>query len=244
MHSSAKSAHRVMRRRPRLTFAPLAWLKLQYFCHAGDTEVGGFGVTSGSDLLYVEEFVTVKQQTSAWTVAFDDGAVADFTDRCVDAGLDPQNCLRIWCHTHPGSSPDPSGTDEATFARVFGSCAWAVMFIVSRTANTFARLSFHVGPGADANLPVAVDWAAWAELLADPKFSLERHVADWRAEFSANIQRRPMVLPSLTAPPNHASATGSAWEPFAPGWKWSDLDQELWEEYERHARIFDDNLRT
>ena len=26
-----------------LVFAPLAWLKLQFLCHAGPTEVGGFG---------------------------------------------------------------------------------------------------------------------------------------------------------------------------------------------------------
>ena len=31
-------------RPPVLIFAPLAWLKLQFFCHAGDTEIGGFGV--------------------------------------------------------------------------------------------------------------------------------------------------------------------------------------------------------
>ena len=29
-----------------LTFAPLAWLKLQFFCHMGDTEIGGFGISA------------------------------------------------------------------------------------------------------------------------------------------------------------------------------------------------------
>ena len=29
------------RRQASLLFAPLAWLKLLYFCHSGDTEVGG-----------------------------------------------------------------------------------------------------------------------------------------------------------------------------------------------------------
>ena len=34
-----------------LTFSPLAWLNLMLFLHAGDTEVGGFGVSSEEDLL-------------------------------------------------------------------------------------------------------------------------------------------------------------------------------------------------
>lgn len=36
-----------------LTFAPLAWLKLQFFWHAGPTEIGGFGISSPKDFLYV-----------------------------------------------------------------------------------------------------------------------------------------------------------------------------------------------
>src|ERR1043166_2263919 len=150
---------------PLLLFAPLAWLKLQYFCHAGQTEVAGFGVTAKDDLLYVEDFVTVRQHAAPMTVSMDDAAVADYSDRCVDAGLSPQRYLRVWCHTHPGVSPEPSGVDEDTFERVFGSCNWAVMFILSRTNQTYARLAFHVGPGGSAHLPVAVDWAAWPATL-------------------------------------------------------------------------------
>ena len=114
-------------RRPslRLTFAPLAWLKLQYFCHAGSTEVGGFAITAADDLLYVEDFITVKQQATSVRVRFRDEAVADFFDRCVDAGLAPQRFGRIWCHTHPSTSVTPSSTDEETFARGFGSCDWS-----------------------------------------------------------------------------------------------------------------------
>src|SRR5204863_3848506 len=55
--------------RPRLVFAPLAWLKLQYFCHAGATEIAGFAITRANDPLHVEEFVTVRQRNSMTTVA-------------------------------------------------------------------------------------------------------------------------------------------------------------------------------
>src|SRR4051812_33915806 len=58
------------RRHPVLVFSPLAWLKLQFFCHAGRTEVGGFAVSAGHDPLYLEQFVTVRQATTAAGVRF------------------------------------------------------------------------------------------------------------------------------------------------------------------------------
>src|SRR5438477_93570 len=33
----------------RLVLAPLAWLKWQYLCHAGPTEVAGFGLSAAAD---------------------------------------------------------------------------------------------------------------------------------------------------------------------------------------------------
>ena len=131
---------------PRLRFSPLAWLKLQMFLHAGETEVGGFGISRENDLLHVEDFVTVRQQTSAASVEFDDGAVADYFDACVDQRLKPQQFGRIWLHTHPGSSPQPSGTDEQTFERVFGRCDWSIMFIIGRTGRTYGRAHFSGRP--------------------------------------------------------------------------------------------------
>ena len=235
---NAKNQSRLRRRcgQPEITFTPLAWLKLQFFCHLGETEIGGFGITAKDDPLYVEDFVTVRQQTSMMTVAMEDEAVADFSDRCVDQGLLPQNFLRIWCHTHPGVSPDPSGVDEETFARVFGACDWAVMFILGRTAKTFARLSFHVGPGASVLLPVSVDWSVWPTILADPQFSMANLLTDWQLEFAANVHHRQEFLPPVLTVPDDSAARGSPWEPFAQAWEWTDLDQELLEEYERHER--------
>jgi len=221
-----------------LVFSPRAWLKLQFFCHRGDTEIAGFGLSAKDDLLYVEDFVTVKQRVSPMTVAFDDDAVAEFVDRSVDAGLQPCQILRIWCHTHPGSSPDPSGTDEDTFARVFGMCDWAVMFILSRTNATYCRLSFHTGPGATSQLPVTVDWAAWPQLLRDPEFLAGKAFFNWDAEYTANIHPlcRVWLQPSVQS---ELAEKSGPWEPFTPGWDWTDLDQELMEDHERYARLFE-----
>lgn len=177
-----------------LTFSALAWLKLQFFCQAGYTQIGGFGVSAENDPLYVEDFVTVRQQVTPVTVRFDDAAVADWFDRCVDQGLSPGRCGRIWLHTHPGASVTPSGTDEETFARVFGRCDWAVMFILGRTGKTYARLMFTAGPGAQLVLPTAVDWSGWPAGLTDQRRQLAAEIAQWQQEYAAHIHPRPSPL--------------------------------------------------
>lgn len=232
-------------RGPRLVFAPLAFLKLLYCCHAGDTEVGGFAITAKDDPLYIEEFVTVRQKTSLATVEFDDDAVADFQEQCVDRGLAHQHFMRIWLHTHPGASAEPSGTDEDTFARVFGRCDWAVMFILSRTQETYARLSFHVGPGAAVQIPVSVDWRAWPALASAPAFSLGEVVAAWQKEFAANIVRVSENL-RLFAPPQPVpdAALELTPEPTLEMWEWPIFDHQLWEEYESYERNLNHDRRA
>jgi hypothetical protein len=207
---------RQRRPRLRLTFAPMAWLKLQYFCHAGSTEVGGFGIASVNDLLYVEDFVTVEQQATSVSVRFLDEAVADFFDRCVDAGLAPQRFGRIWCHTHPGASVTPSSTDEQTFARSFGSCDWSVLFILGRTSNTYARLSFAAGPGGHLLLPTAVDWAAWPASISTQTELLAERLLRWRHEYAAHIHALPDTFSPLDA-----SSVGESGD--APFWRDRDL---------------------
>ena len=176
----------------RLVFDPLCWLKLQFFCHLGDTEIGGFGISADGDPLYVEQFTTVMQGASAVTVDFADSAVADYFDQCVDAGMKPRQFARIWLHTHPGDSAEPSSVDERTFADVFGRCDWGLMFIVSRTGRTYARLGFGAGPGGSIQLPVLVDWPRWPWRVAD--VNMQMHVEQWRREYEQN------VLPLLPRP--------------------------------------------
>jgi hypothetical protein len=164
---------------PVLRFTPTAWAKLQFFCHAGETEIGGFGITPSWDLLLVEEFVTIRQQTSVVTVAFDDDAVADFFDDQVMEGRRPEQFARIWLHTHPGDSATPSCTDEETFARVFGPSDWAVMFILAKGGQTYARLHFNTGPGGHLLIPVMVDYSQPFEGSDHP---------GWEDEYDAHIQ--------------------------------------------------------
>lgn len=145
--------------RPALRFSPLAWAKLLYLRDLGPTEVGGFAISDAQDLLYLEDFVLIRQECSPVTVAFDDDAVAEFFDAQIDAGRRPAQFARIWVHTHPGTSATPSRVDEETFARVFERSDWAVMAILAQGGQTFARLQFHTGPGGSLQIPVTVDWS-------------------------------------------------------------------------------------
>ncbi len=143
-----------------------------------DNEVGGFGITEADDLLFVTDFALVKQKVTCVSVAFDDESVADFFADQVEAERQPEQFGRIWLHSHPGNSPEPSMTDENTFDRVFGRCDWAIMFIVAQDGKTYAKLRFNVGPGSEVNIPVYVD------------YSVEFDAADfstWKKQYKANV---------------------------------------------------------
>jgi len=162
-----------------LRFSPTSWAKLVYFRDKSDNEVGGFAVSDPDDLLFVREFVTVKQEVTCVSVKFDDSAVADFFDAQVDLGRKPEQFARIWLHSHPGDSPEPSAVDEETFQRVFGHCQWAVLFVVAQDNNAYARLRFNVGPGGQVLIPTAIDYGH--------DFGPSNREL-WDAEYTANIK--------------------------------------------------------
>lgn len=161
---------------------------MHFFCHHGDTEIGGFGITPTHDLLFVEDFATVKQTATAINIAFDDVAVADFFDAQVDACRKPEQFARIWLHSHPGDSAVPSTVDEETFARVFGGCDWAVLFVLARGGKTYARLRFNVGPKGELLIPVHVDYSV--------PFAGSDHEA-WQREYERNVHAEPLAWDSF-----------------------------------------------
>ncbi|MEQ8209467.1 MAG: hypothetical protein RH917_06505, partial [Lacipirellulaceae bacterium] len=170
---------------------------------------GGFGISSAEDLLLVEDLVLVEQQADWASVEFKDTAVADFYDSQVDRGRTPEQFARIWIHTHPGDSPRPSGTDEETFARVFGSCNWAVMFILAQEGASYARLQFGVGPGGVVELPVEVD--------CDCEFPAADFEA-WHAEYEA------CVTPIGNEVREDWATVPNDWDPH----EWDAYDQYRW----------------
>ena len=196
---------------PALRFTPYAWAKLEFFCDLGESEIGGFGIAPADDLLLVEDFVTIKQRTSCVSVAFDDESVADFFEAQVDVGRKPEQFGRIWLHSHPGDSPIPSSVDEETFVRVFGRCDWAVMFVLARNGQTYARLRFNVGPKGELLIPVQVDFSV--------PFAGSDHEA-WEEEYERNIHEELLGKERAT---RGYSAAGSQW----PEWPERSFEDEL-----------------
>jgi hypothetical protein len=175
---------------PTLRFTPYAWSKLLFLRDLGDTEVGGFGMSSEQNLFIIEDVLLIRQNCTAMSVAFEDEAVADFFDEQIDAGRQPECFGRVWVHTHPGNSAEPSSTDEDTFARVFDSASWAVMFILAQGGETYARLKFGSGPGAELLVPVAIAW--------DMPFAGSDHDA-WEQEYDLcvrSIVASPIPIPN------------------------------------------------
>lgn len=199
-------------KQPVLRFSPTAWAKLVWFRDHGNTEVGGFAVTDGDDLLRVKDFVTVKQETTAASIEFDDIAVADYFEDQVDAGRRPEQFARIWLHTHPGNSAHPSGVDEETFTRAFGRCDWAIMFILAQNGATTCRIRFNVGPRGEADIPVVIDWQS--------EFG-GSDITAWENEFDHNIvsNHPTLIYGSSTA----AFGQNSSVRPMASAWGGQDL---------------------
>jgi proteasome lid subunit RPN8/RPN11 len=145
----------------------------------GDTEVGAFGICPSHPLL-VEDVGLVKQNCTWSTVSFEDESVADFFEDQVEAGLQPEQFARIWIHTHPGESAEPSFTDEETFARVFGNTDWAVMFILACGGETYARMRADSDP-VEIQLETEVDFGAPFE---------SSQFDDWKSDYLDNVVER------------------------------------------------------
>jgi len=173
-------------RRPTLRFSPYAWAKLLFLRDLGPTEVGGFGITEPDDLLFVQDVVLIEQHCTETFVSFDDLAVAEFFEDQVDLGRKPEQFGRIWIHTHPGSSPEPSPTDHDTFQRVFSGCDWAVMAILARGGATYAELHWRQGGPAQLRLDVEVDFT---------KPFPGSDEAAWEAEYHDAVQEEPWSPP-------------------------------------------------
>ena len=166
----------------------------------GPTEVGGFGISAPDDLLLIKDISLVRQKCSSVTVKFDDQAVADHFDDYVDLGYAVERFARIWVHTHPGDSASPSGTDEDTFARCFGNSDWAIMFILARGGQTYARLALNTGPGGDLLLPVEIDFSR-------PFPASEEQ--DWEQEYLTSVTEECFLEPRKEEERKLLAAAGS-----------------------------------
>jgi hypothetical protein len=176
---------------PRIVFAPAAYLKYMYMCHAkgGHTEVGGYGVHElvgrWNNVIYVREFVTARQRVDPGFCSLDtDHANELVTERCLaDERFNPNQLLACWCHTHPGDSITPSSIDWNTFDE-HDTADWAAMIILGKRGQLGAHIRQRgaLSP-AIKEVSVAVDWAT----LDRPGVAALLRPDDWAAEYARNV---------------------------------------------------------
>lgn len=188
-----------------MRLTPTAWAKLVYLRDYGPTEVGGFGITTSDHLLQIDDVMLVRQRCTETFVAFDDESVAEFFENQIDAHLRPEQFARIWIHTHPADSAEPSPTDHETFERVFGHCDWAVMLILARNDSTHAEL--HWRQEGPVRLPMDV-------LVDSGEPFPESDFAAWEEEYVASVQR--LSTHSLDLDDSLDAKSHSLHNPFEP----------------------------
>ena len=155
---SSEIVHPEMTFGDKLRFTPYAWAKMLYMRDRGDTEVAGYGITGTKDPLLVTDFRLIKSDCTSVSFDMDPDDGAEFMETMLDAGLMPWQYSNILIHTHPGNSPNPSGTDEKNFVKAFSHPNWAIMFIIAEDGAAYCRLKVNVGPGVVKDIKVAVDW--------------------------------------------------------------------------------------
>jgi proteasome lid subunit RPN8/RPN11 len=166
-----------------LIFSPKAWLKILYMKNSAETEVSGFGISQVDNPLYVEDFITVEQECTAVTTDMDENALERYFEEQEEKGLPISSFFRIWIHTHPNMTPSPSSVDEENFKDMFSTCTWAIMVIVGKDEEVYARLQLNkvdVVGKFETKLNVEIDWDS---LYSELKES-------WQAELKENIKKK------------------------------------------------------
>ena len=241
-----KELKQINRGKPiKLRFSPTAWSKLLYLRDIGNTEVGGFGITLKDDPLYVYDFSLIAQESSGASVDFKDEDVADFAMDMAEAGFEPAQFMRIWIHTHPNMSAEPSGTDEETFARAFGGCDWAVMAIVSKSNDEYCRIQLNSGPisGVYMEIPIEIDYTTYDFYASDSE--------KWAKEYKNKVTKKVWAhtygggafkytgrANSVPGPhASHGHMGWDEWEDYAGDGMWDNYNGFEWEEIDSPSAI-------
>lgn len=174
-----------------LRFSPYAWAKLLYLRDIGDTEVGMYGITSTEDPMLITDVKLVKQECTSVTVELDTEDSGKFVERMLDDGLAPWQCQNIWIHTHPGSCPKPSSTDEDNFKKNFSHPNWAIFFILAEGGQTWCEVQFNVGP----TCRVTCDYS----IVYNSNFQ-GTDEEGWKAEYDQNVTEQKWNFTNFQTP--------------------------------------------
>ena len=203
-------------KKPTLWFSVYAWAKLMYMRDAGSTEIAGMGIAEDeNELLYVHDFFTLPQTATVAHYEIDDDAIGTFANNMLEKyNLPPAQTCRINIHTHPGNSAQPSQYDETEFEDNFRTSSFAVMMILAKGNQTYARLKTNDPFEYETILDIAVDWHG--------QFEAADHET-WKKEFELNVKDPPKKI--ITTPNKAYSTYKGQYSQYAGGWK----EDEHWE---------------
>jgi hypothetical protein len=209
----------------KVRLTPYAFAKARFIRDLEDLEVSGYCITSKDDPLLIQDFMLVKQEVGPASIDMDGDSIGEFYERMVELGYQPCEFARIWMHTHPGTSPNPSGTDEETFKKHFSDPDWSVMLILAKGGAWYARLRFNIGPGGSMEVPVEIDW--------DEEFP-ESNQAEWFREYELNVTERKVIVRPF-AHPNAAT-----WPPDKKQSQSRPINGQKWDHAKRRMVPVDD----
>jgi len=142
-------------------FSPAAYQKVLYFLKK-NVEVGGFCITDGN---IVTDFVVLKQESSSATFEFDKEGMEEYLNEMIKAGYSPNECFRVYLHTHPGNCPKPSGTDWDQFKELSEKYPWFAMLIIAKDHSKYGYIKLNQGPGVECEIDWDVDWEIPCEVV-------------------------------------------------------------------------------
>lgn len=132
-----------MKHSPELLFSEYAWHKLKYLYDKSvdkKTEISFCGISTAEKPLYVKDVVMPKQKGHSTETEWDSEDISEFVNQMLDKGYKPEEFFRIWIHTHPGFSCNPSGHDEKQIVELFGNVNFGVMAIMGKDHKMSAHL--------------------------------------------------------------------------------------------------------
>lgn len=154
----------------KILFTCYAWSMYQFLRDAGKTEIGAFGITGDAKRPnLITDLLVPRQICNSVHVDVDPEDNQNCMLDLVERGLEPWQCQKIWLHTHPNMSPNPSGTDEQQFRECIQSVDDYYGFVILSTDGkihaevryyTNDRFASFGGNGiAKQTVNIAVDYA-------------------------------------------------------------------------------------
>jgi proteasome lid subunit RPN8/RPN11 len=121
-------------------------------------EVSLYGITESNSLV-IKDFWIPYQFGTAVTTEFDEEKKVEEVDKLIQKGLDPNNFLKIWVHTHPKMSPNPSGTDIQTFKTKFNNLNWSIRLILGQNKQMTVKYQQNSPIPLELDLKTEIDFS-------------------------------------------------------------------------------------